>query len=495
MTNAATTLAGRYLLEEMLAQGGMASVWSGRDQVLARRVAIKILHPNLARDENFLARFKREAMAAARLAHPHIVSIFDTGEETTDGGPNHFIVMEYCGGGSLHDLLAREGSLGPARVTSFGIAICDALNHAHMHQVIHRDVKPGNVLLGSGGNLKVADFGIAKAAVAADDISTTGTLLGTVAYISPEQATGQEPNERSDIYSTGVLLYELLTGRPPFSGPSHVATALMHVQERPRPPRSLRAGIPRALDAIVMTALAKDPDDRFASAAEMRSELESSGEMTMVVGRAVGTSDIERPSAGPAPTGGSLLAESRWIAPVVALFLGVVAVAVILSAIFSEDTADGLGGAAGDGGAGRVRVTAATSFDPDGDGDEHSDDAPFAYDRNPATTWKTETYETSLQVYGKDGIGLVFDLGTEQTVGRVGITSPLGGYGVEIRSAVAPPSSLDDTVLIADIASAETSATISFEPNSARYWIVWITSLPGGGGGRAEISEVAFFGS
>ena len=494
MTNAATTLAGRYLLEEMLAQGGMASVWSGRDQVLARRVAIKILHPNLARDENFLARFKREAMAAARLAHPHIVSIFDTGEETTDRGANHFIVMEYCGGGSLHDLIAREGSLGPSRVTSFGIAICDALNHAHMHQVIHRDVKPGNVLLGSGGNLKVADFGIAKAAVAADDISTTGTLLGTVAYISPEQATGQEPNERSDIYSTGVLLYELLTGRPPFSGPSHVATALMHVQERPRPPRSLRAGIPRALDAIVMTALAKDPGDRFASAAEMRSELENSGEMTAVAGRAVVTPDGGGTRAGPAPTGGSLLAESRWIAPVVALFLGVVAVAAILSAIFSEDATDGQG-PAGDDGAGRLRVVAATSFDPDGDGDEHSDDAPFAYDRNPATTWKTETYETSLQVYGKDGIGLVFDLGTEQIVGRVGITSPLAGYGVEIRNSVAPPSSLDDTELLADIASAETTESISFEPASARYWIVWITSLPGGGGGRAEISEVAFFGS
>lgn len=469
----------------------MASVWSGRDQVLARRVAIKILHPNLARDENFLARFKREAMAAARLAHPHIVSIFDTGEdEQGPAGTAHFIVMEYCGGGSLHDLLAREGSLGPSRATTFGIAICDALHHAHRNDVIHRDVKPGNVLLGSGGNLKVADFGIAKAAVAADDISTTGTLLGTVAYISPEQATGQEPDERSDIYSTGVLLYELLTGRPPFSGESHVATALMHVQEPPRPPRSIRAGIPRALDEIVMTALAKDPDKRFASAAEMRSELEHSGEMTPVATAAVGG-----PAISAAPTGGSLLAESRWIAPVVALFLGVVAVAAILSAIFSEGPGD-TRTPSGPGAEGRFRVADSTSFDPEGDDrEEHSESAHLAHDDDLATAWPTETYGASLQTLGKSGVGLIFDLGSDQTVARVEIESPLGGYSVEIRTAPSPPASVAATDLVAEVDIAGTSESISFEPVAARYWIVWITSLPGGGAGRAEISEVAFFGS
>lgn len=491
MGNAAKTLAGRYLLEEKLAEGGMASVWSGRDQVLARRVAIKILHPNLARDEDFLTRFKREAMAAAKLSHPHIVSIFDTGEdEDGPGGPAHFIIMEHCGGGSLHDLVANEGSLGPARAANFGASICDALHHAHKNQVIHRDVKPGNVLLGSGGNLKVADFGIAKAAVATDDISTTGTLLGTVAYISPEQATGEEPDARSDIYSTGALLYELLTGRPPFSGPSHVATALMHVQERPRPPRSIRAGIPRALDEIVMTALAKDPEERFASAAEMRSELENSGEMTPVGARAVGRT----PETAPAPTGGSLLAESRWIAPVVALFLAVVAVAAIASAIFSEDPDDGPP-ADGGGATGRLRVATATSFDPFGDGDEHSEDAPFAHDEDPATTWGTETYSASLQLLGKEGVGLVFDLGGERTVARAEIASPLGGYSVEIRNAASLPSSLDSTELVAEVDNAGASESISFDATEARYWIVWITSLPGGGAGRAEISEVTFFGS
>lgn len=488
MGNPTKTLAGRYLLDELLAQGGMASVWSGRDEVLARRVAVKILHPNLARDDNFLARFKREAMAAARLAHPHIVSIFDTGEDPgDDGDTEHFIVMEHCGGGSLQDLLKRERSLAPAAVTSFGVPICDALHYAHSNQVIHRDVKPGNVLLGAEGNVKVADFGIAKAAADTDDISTTGTLLGTVAYISPEQANGAEPDARSDIYSTGVLLYELLTGKPPFSGENHVATALMHINQQPRAPRSVRAGIPRALDDIVMTALAKDPDARFNSAAEMRTALERSGTRT----------PTSRPAVtSPQPaSGGSLLAESRWLMPVVALIAGVVVIAAVLAAIFSESPIDRVTGG-GEPATGRMRIVDSTSFDPQGDtGEEHSELAHLAHDRDPGTTWRTETYNGSLQDVGKSGVGLLFDLETEQSVGRVVISSPLGGYAVEIRSAASPPVSLEDTELVAELEGAETTAEIGFEATSARYWIVWITSLPGGGGGRAEIAEVAFFGS
>ncbi|MDQ3964287.1 MAG: protein kinase [Actinomycetota bacterium] len=489
MGNATKTLAGRYILDELLAQGGMASVWSGRDEVLARRVAIKILHPHLARDDTFLARFKREAMAAARLAHPHIVSIFDTGEEPgEDGARDHYIVMEYCGGGSLHDLLRRERALAPATVTTFGTAVCDALHYAHSNDVIHRDVKPGNVLLGSDRTVKVADFGIAKAAVGADDISTTGTLLGTVAYISPEQANGAEPDERSDIYSTGILLYELVTGRPPFSGDSHVATALMHVKQPPRPPRSVRAGIPRALDEVVMTALAKDPDDRFASAAEMRSALERSGGETPTPSRAA-------VAASPSASGTSLLAESRWLVPVVALIAGVVVIAALLTAIFSESPLRNITGG-GEPQTGRLQIVESTSFDPEGDDrDEHSEDAHLAHDGNATTTWPTQTYGASLQTLGKSGVGLLFDLGSEQTVARVEISSPLGGYDVEIRSAQAPPSSVEDTELVGQLDDAGNSATIPFESAVARYWIVWITSLPGGGAGKAEISEVSFFGS
>ncbi|MDQ4109341.1 MAG: protein kinase, partial [Actinomycetota bacterium] len=352
----------------------------------------------------------------------------------------------------------------------------------------HRDVKPGNVLLGSGGNVKVADFGIAKAAVGVDDISTTGTLLGTVAYISPEQANGLEPDERSDIYSTGVLLYELVTGKPPFSGDNHVATALMHVKQQPRPPRSVRAGIPRALDEVVMTALAKDPDDRFTSAAEMRTALERSNGATP-------TSSRPAVAASPLPTGTSLLAESRWLVPVVALIVGVVAIAAILAAIFTENPIGNITGGWGPE-SGRLRIEDSTSFDPEGDDDdEHSERAGFAHDQDAATTWITQTYSASLQTLGKSGVGLLFDLGSEQSVARVEISSPLGGYDVEIRSAQSAPSSIDDTELVGELDDAGDAATIRFEPAVGRYWIVWITSLPGGGAGKAEIAEVSFFGS
>src|SRR5688572_9681518 len=266
------TIAGRYVLEEPIARGGMATVWKARDEVLARFVALKILDPELAGDPSFLDRFRTEALAAARLAHPNIVQTFDTGED--DDG-NHFIVMEYCGGGTLEDLLEREGALAPDRAVSFAAHVCDALAYAHRHEIVHRDIKPGNVLLGADGSVKVGDFGIAKAAFASHDVTTTGKILGTVTYLSPEQARGEEPDGRSDLYSLGVLLFELLTGRPPFSAESPVATAMHHLKTEPPGPRAVKGNIPRALDAVVLRSLEKDPDARFSTADEMRRALES----------------------------------------------------------------------------------------------------------------------------------------------------------------------------------------------------------------------------
>jgi serine/threonine protein kinase len=236
----ATSIADRYVLEELLARGGMGSVYKARDEVLARPVAVKILHPHLSEDHGFLERFRREAVAAAGLSHPGIVAIYDTGTDTAeDGSERHYIVMEHCAGGTLTELSAREGALEPERAAAVVAAVCSSLDFAHRAGVVHRDVKPDNVLFADDGTLKVADFGIAKAAYASGDITTTGSILGTVTYISPEQAGGREPDARSDVYSAGVVLYELLTGRPPFQGETDVATALMHVNESPTPVRAL----------------------------------------------------------------------------------------------------------------------------------------------------------------------------------------------------------------------------------------------------------------
>ncbi len=261
MSSEPTTLAERYVLESPIARGGMGTVWRARDEVLARVVAVKILNHDLAHDDAFVARFRREALSAASLAHPHIVAIYDTGSEESGDETRHFIVMEHCGGGTLTDLAKDQGPLDPDRVIDIGIDICTALGHAHRHNLIHRDVKPANILFTPDGTLKVGDFGIAKAAFGASELTTTGMILGSVAYLSPEQANGDEPDARSDLYSLGVVLYELLTGRPPFAAESQIATAMKHMREEPPPPRSIRAGVPRALEAVVLRTLAKDPAD------------------------------------------------------------------------------------------------------------------------------------------------------------------------------------------------------------------------------------------
>jgi serine/threonine-protein kinase len=266
------TLAGRYRVEALLGSGGMAQVYRGTDMVLSRSVAIKVLSSDYSRDPAFVERFRREARAAARLNHPTVVSVYDTGSD--DGV--HFIVMEFVSGRTLAQILAAEGPLLPERVAAISARVAEALSFAHEAGLVHRDVKPGNVMLTDRGDVKVMDFGIARAASGPGQaITETTSILGTAAYLSPEQAEGKPVDPRSDIYSLGVVLYELLTGQPPFSGPSPVAVAYKHVMEEPVPPSAVRSGVPSALEAIAMRALAKDPSRRYASADLMRADLEA----------------------------------------------------------------------------------------------------------------------------------------------------------------------------------------------------------------------------
>src|SRR5262249_46328169 len=268
-------LGGRYEVGELLGYGGMAEVDHGRDTRLGRDVAIKMLRADLARDATFQMRFSREAQNAAALNHPAIVAVYDTGEERGPvGEPLPFIVMEFVNGRTLKEVLNAEGPLMPRRALDITAEIAAALEFSHRHGIIHRDIKPGNVMLTQTGQVKVMDFGIARAlASGATTMTQTSAVIGTAQYLSPEQARGEAVDARSDVYAAGCVLFELLCGHPPFVGDSPVAVAYQHVREDPRPPSASNRDGPPALAAIVLKALAKNPANRYQSAAEMRADL------------------------------------------------------------------------------------------------------------------------------------------------------------------------------------------------------------------------------
>jgi serine/threonine-protein kinase len=332
---------GRYELTHLVARGGMAQVYRAVDRQLDRPVALKVLFPELSVDRAFVERFRREAQAAANLSHPNIVPVFDWGED--DGA--YFIVMEYVEGRPLSAVLRDPERLPPRQIATIGASVASALAFAHRHNVVHRDVKPGNVLITPEGEVKVTDFGIARAVNTEESLTQTGAVMGTAAYFSPEQAEGKVVDARSDIYSLGVVLYEMCVGRPPFTGESPVAVASKHVRDAPVLPRAVNPTVPVALEAVVMKALAKNPDDRYGSAEEFRADLlrfadgrpveaadPGATSMMMAVGAAATTHAITstpRTQAIPVVDEGALTAEeeqqrkrrNRWLVALLILLL------------------------------------------------------------------------------------------------------------------------------------------------------------------------------
>ena len=334
-------LGGRYRVERELGRGGMAKVFQGTDTVLGRQVAVKILAPQFADDESFVQRFRREAQAAARLSNPNVVSVFDTG---ADGGV-HFIVMEYVEGRTLADYLAGGGRIMPDRAIEVAEAVCGALSAAHAQGVIHRDIKPGNIMLTPAGQVKVADFGIARMTMTAETVAQTAAVLGTASYLSPEQAQGQPVDGRSDIYSLGCVLYEMVTGRPPFLGDSPVTVASKQVLEQPVTPSKLNGDVTPDLDAVILRALAKNPANRYQSAEELRADLDRARrglpvEATPLLAPPATTQVI----AGPPRTQVMPPVEpeegSRWWVPVIVIGIILLAIAALLW-LFASDVLNG----------------------------------------------------------------------------------------------------------------------------------------------------------
>jgi serine/threonine protein kinase/beta-lactam-binding protein with PASTA domain len=268
------TLSSRYELGEILGFGGMSEVHLARDTRLDRDVAIKVLRADLARDPTFYLRFRREAQNAAALNHPAIVAVYDTGEAETEAGPLPFIVMEYVDGDTLRDIVRAEGPMAPRRAMEVIADVCAALDFSHRNGIVHRDVKPANIMINNAGAVKVMDFGIARAiADSSSPMTQTAAVIGTAQYLSPEQARGEQVDARSDVYSLGCVLFEILTGEPPFKGDSPVAVAYQHVREDPQLPSLVNDTVPRELDSIILKAMAKNPANRYQSAAEMRTDL------------------------------------------------------------------------------------------------------------------------------------------------------------------------------------------------------------------------------
>lgn len=282
----------RYELLREIGRGGMAVIWAAHDALLDRRVALKLLHPQFARDPEFLERFRREARAAAGLNHPNVVGVYDVGVDADTGEP--FLVLELVEGESLKERIIRAGPLREADARAIAAAVAEALEYAHRRGVVHRDVKPQNILLGRDGRPRLTDFGIAQA-VSTSQLTRTGAVMGSVHYLAPELARGQSATSASDVYSLGVVLYEMATGRVPFTGDTDMAVALAHVEREPAPPRSLRPGLSHDLEATILRALAKRPEERFGSAAALAGALRGAagaGSSTRVV-------PLPVPTAGP----------------------------------------------------------------------------------------------------------------------------------------------------------------------------------------------------
>ena len=475
----------RYELEEVVGTGGMSSVYRAHDRLLERDVALKVLHDQFGEDGEHVERFRHEARVVAALSHPNIVTVIDRGEQNG----RQFIVFEYVAGENLKSLIQREAPLSEDEAVELGLQIARALAFAHEHGLCHRDVKPQNVLLADGSEAKVTDFGIARSLDVRDGITQTGTVLGTSDYIAPEQARGSRATVQTDIYSLGVVLYELLTGELPFRGENFVAVAMRHINDPVPSVRALRPDVSPRLDAAIQRAMAKEPRQRFGSMDEFAAELEAClaqpgangtgpGDETLVVAPA--PTDRSRRAARPP-------AARPTIWPLILLLAGLAVLGGIFAIAFaitgSPTNFKPLVGAGKSATSKPVHLVGAASYDPQGDNRaEHPERVSLAADGSRETYWETEHYSGGLN---KNGVGVVLDAGKSRKLSQVTVTTDTRGFKAEIEagsSAGGPFTPVSSSQVV------NGTAVFKLHGSAARYYVVWITDL--GSNSSVHVNEV-----
>jgi len=482
-----TVLSERYRLESKLGSGGMSTVYLARDGTLERWVAVKVMHREMSDQPDQIERFRREARAVAQLSHPNVVAVIDAGE---DGG-HPYIVFEYVDGETLKQRIERVGPLPVDEATAYAIEIGRGLSAAHSRRLVHRDVKPQNVLIDSEGRAKVTDFGIARS-LEADGLTQTGRVLGTTDYVSPEQAMGRGVDARTDIYSLGVLLYEMLTGEVPFTAETVVGVAMKHVNEPMPDVQQKRPEVSSALAAVVERATAKEPKQRYPDMGSCLSDLEAALEVE--VSRAGGSQGQATTVLDTVPEKRrKFLTKRRVSAAGVFLVLAATAVALLVTALTGKKESPGPSPAPT---GAPVKIAGTASFDPPpGDGEENDDQLKLAIDGNPGTGWTTETYQapTTEAAVGKPGVGMIVSTAQPVAARTMRIRSEIGGWNTQIyASAAGPPTTLQGWGKpIGEGTDMKTDQQIELSPRTAKYYLIWITKLASTSSGyNVQINEV-----
>jgi eukaryotic-like serine/threonine-protein kinase len=468
-----TVLSERYRLESKLGSGGMSTVYLARDVTLERWVAVKVMHREMSDQPDQIERFRREARAVAQLSHPNVVSVIDAGE---DGG-HPYIVFEYVDGETLKQRIERVGPLPVDEATAYAIEIGRGLAAAHGRRLVHRDVKPQNVLIDSEGRAKVTDFGIARS-LEKDGLTQTGRVLGTTDYVSPEQAMGRGVDARTDIYSLGVLLYEMLTGEVPFTAETVVGVAMKHVNEAMPDVQRRRPEVSSALAAVIERSTTKDPKKRYPDMGSLLADLEAALEIE--VARSGGSHGQATSVLDTVPSKRKVLTTRRVSAAGVFLVLAATVAALLIAAL----TGGGTNGPEPVASGGEVQLVHANDFDPGGTPtpEENPDDVGFAVDGDPTgSAWTTEHYDSPDVAALKGGVGIYVETADPVSAREMDIRTATGGWDGQVYGASSgPPDSLDGwDGPLGQIQDAGTTAQIQLNATSPhRYFLLWFTKLP-----------------